>query len=248
MICVHPRRDGTGGAPLPARPSTQVVDVEDVWDEFNHGVASPWAVRDFLAWAHRKWRPRPRFVVLAGSGSLDPRDNLGHGGNLLTPVLVTTPYGLAASDQALAELAGDDGVPEVAIGRIPALTNDELQAYVDKLIAVESARGPWRRKVVLLVDNPDGAGDFPAYSDAVARLLPRTFSRQKIYLSGTNTAAAREALGLAWSNGVDWVNYVGHGGLDRLAERSPACQGRGTWRRRTGGVAVTRPPRRTCSI
>lgn len=84
------------------------------WDEFNHGVASPWAVRDFLAWAHRKWRPRPRFVVLAGSGSLDPRDNLGHGGNLLTPVLVTTPYGLAASDQALVELAGDDGVPEVA--------------------------------------------------------------------------------------------------------------------------------------
>lgn len=71
-------------------------------------------MRDFLAWAHRKWRPRPRFVVLAGSGSLDPRDNLGHGGNLLTPVLVTTPYGQAASDQALAELAGDDGVPEVA--------------------------------------------------------------------------------------------------------------------------------------
>lgn len=168
--------------------------MEDVWDEFNHGVASPWAVRDFLAWAHRKWRPRPRFVVLAGSGSLDPRDNLGHGGNLLTPVLVTTPYGLAASDQALAELAGDDGVPEVAIGRIPALTNDELQAYVDKLIAVESARGPWRRKVVLLVDNPDGAGDFPAYSDAVARLLPRTFSRQKIYLSGGGARGARPRL------------------------------------------------------
>ena len=59
------------------------------------------------------------------------------------------------------------------------------------------------------------------------RLLSRTFLRWKIYLSGMNTAAAREALGLAWSNGVDWVNYVGHGGLDRLAEKPclprPTC-------------------------
>ena len=110
----------------------------------------------------------------------------------------------------------------VARDRIPALTNDELQGYVDKLIAVESARGAWRPHVVLLADNPDGAGHFPWYSDAVATMLPSTFSRQKIYLSGTatGTAEAREALGLAWSNGIEWVNYVGHGGLDRLAEEA----------------------------
>jgi hypothetical protein len=53
----------------------EVVDVEDVYDEFSHGVRDPLAIRDFLAYAHASWRPpAPRFVLLVGDASWDTRN------------------------------------------------------------------------------------------------------------------------------------------------------------------------------
>lgn len=53
----------------------EVVDVEDVYDEFNHGVVHPRAIRDFLVHAHDTWQsPAPRFVLLVGDASWDPRN------------------------------------------------------------------------------------------------------------------------------------------------------------------------------
>ncbi len=50
----------------------EVIDVQDLFDEFNHGVVSPRAIRDFVAYAHGRWRaPRPRFVLLVGDASWD---------------------------------------------------------------------------------------------------------------------------------------------------------------------------------
>ncbi|MCD4750973.1 MAG: hypothetical protein K8R59_16490 [Thermoanaerobaculales bacterium] len=49
-----------------------VVDVEDIYDEFNHGIQHPRSLRDFLKWAYDNWpEPRPRFVLLAGDASWD---------------------------------------------------------------------------------------------------------------------------------------------------------------------------------
>lgn len=52
--------------------SVAVVDVEDIYDEFNHGIQHPQSLRDFLKWAYENWQePRPRFVLLAGDASWD---------------------------------------------------------------------------------------------------------------------------------------------------------------------------------
>lgn len=53
--------------------SVEVVDVEDVYDEFSAGVVEPAALRDFLAYARSEWPPpAPRFVLLVGDASWDP--------------------------------------------------------------------------------------------------------------------------------------------------------------------------------
>ncbi|KAA0254757.1 MAG: hypothetical protein EDX89_08670 [Acidobacteria bacterium] len=48
-----------------------VVDVEDLYDRFNHGFLHPSAIRDFLAVAARTWKPAPRYVLLMGDASWD---------------------------------------------------------------------------------------------------------------------------------------------------------------------------------
>ena len=52
--------------------SVAVVDVEDIYDEFNHGIQHPRSLHDFVQWAYDNWeKPRPRFVLLAGDASWD---------------------------------------------------------------------------------------------------------------------------------------------------------------------------------
>jgi hypothetical protein len=55
--------------------TVQVVDVEDIYDEFNHGIIHPKAIRDFVAHAYHQWQPpAPRFVLLVGDASWDTKN------------------------------------------------------------------------------------------------------------------------------------------------------------------------------
>ena len=52
--------------------AVDVVDVQDIYDEFNHGILDPGAIKDFLEHAYTRWRaPAPRFVLLIGDASWD---------------------------------------------------------------------------------------------------------------------------------------------------------------------------------
>jgi hypothetical protein len=52
-----------------------VIDVEDVYDEFNHGILDPTAIRDFVSHAYHEWSaPAPRFVLLVGDASWDTKN------------------------------------------------------------------------------------------------------------------------------------------------------------------------------
>ena len=55
--------------------SVAVVDVNDIYDEFNHGILHPGAIRAFIAYAHNQWAaPAPRFVLLVGDASWDSKN------------------------------------------------------------------------------------------------------------------------------------------------------------------------------
>jgi hypothetical protein len=196
--------------------SSLAVDVEDIYDTFGDGLATPWAIRDFLAYARSEWSQGPTLVVLAGRGTFDSRDLLGNGDSVLPVIMVGSPYGLIASDNAIADLENGDSIPEVALGRLPIVSEAELSAYVDKLAAYGGASGAWRERAVLLADNPDAAGDFPHQSDEVGAIWGG-LSQQKIYLSEMTSTAARAALATAWNEGARLINFVGHGGVTQLA-------------------------------
>ena len=51
---------------------------EEIADEFGHGQPSAEAIRSFLAYAYQSWaRPSPRYVLLLGDASYDPRNFVG---------------------------------------------------------------------------------------------------------------------------------------------------------------------------
>lgn len=53
-----------------------ILDIDAVYDEFNHGIAHPQAVRNLVDVAYHSWpTPRPRFLLLVGDSSFDIRND-----------------------------------------------------------------------------------------------------------------------------------------------------------------------------
>lgn len=197
--------------------ASAVIGLEEIADSYGYGVATPHAIRAFLTAAWQGQKVPPRYVVLAGRGTLDYRDLLGYGDNVLPPLLVQSAGGLFPSDNRLADVHGD-GLPEMAVGRIPVLTESGLQAFIDKLIAYETgAPAEWARHVLLLSDSPDQGTVFAADSDRIAAQIPFPVQAERIDLGTEPLSAARARLFAGLSAGAGLVNYLGHGGLDRLA-------------------------------
>lgn len=195
-----------------------VADLEDIMDEFNDGLFSPEAIRSFLSHAYSSWNKAPVYVVLVGEGTYDPKDYQGYGDSLIPVMLVGTSAGLVASDNQYADVSGDDGLAEMAVGRLPVLDSDELYAVIEKIKAYESSSGDWTRRVLMLADDPDDGGDFETDSDAVAAQLETGYTVEKVYLSGLSIDDARQQVQDSINDGVLIVNYIGHGAVDRLSQ------------------------------
>jgi len=127
--------------------------------------------------------------------------------------MTETPQMLSPSDNLFGDIDGDH-VPEIAIGRLPVLTAEELQGVIDKIIAYENTAS---NRIVMLADNQDNGGNFPADSNDIAALVPSGYPVEKIYLSDYSLSSARQMLIGSINNGVTLLNYIGHAGLDRLA-------------------------------
>ncbi|MCI0344972.1 MAG: C25 family cysteine peptidase, partial [Chloroflexi bacterium] len=194
------------------------VDLEDVYDEFNDGFASPHALRALLRHAAGEWTVPPRWVLLAGAGTYDYRDHLQLGGNFVPPLLTRTANGLFSADGLYADLLGEDGIPDVAIGRIPAKSAAEAAVYAAKVVAYETqAEVSWLASTLLVADDRDGAADFGADTLVLAEALPPGSAPTALLLDQLPVSELRSALFQGIEGGAGLLHYLGHGGVGQLA-------------------------------
>lgn len=201
---------------------TLAVAVDDVYSEFGFGEPRPEAVHEFLAYAYHHWRkPAPRYVLLLGDGTYDFKDYLGTGvENQVPPLLVKTSYLWTASDPAFAAVNGDDILPDLAIGRLPAASPEEARAMVEKILAYEKLGADPTSPFVVVADNPDAAGDFEAHAESIVTALPPSSIARRIYLGRLGTEAARSEILDAFDQGASILSYVGHGGIHLWASEN----------------------------
>ena len=123
-------------------------------------------------------------MLLLGDSTYDPRNFIGTSQPSPLPALWTkTSYLWTVSDPLLAAVNGEDALPDLAIGRLPATTVEEAQTLVEKLIAWEDSGQGLSGAAALVADNPDLAGDF----EANARDIAQSF------LAGAEPAAAAQS-------------------------------------------------------
>lgn len=188
-----------------------LVDVEDIYDEFSYGARSSQAIKDFLARARSSWKSPPRFVLLAGDASFDPRNYLGFGDSDFVPTrFVETDLLETASDDWFVDF-NSDSLPDMAIGRLPARTAGEATTMVRKIIGYEASPAP--ESLLLVADRNDGF-DFEAADDQIRALLPANLRVEEIRRAETDDVTAKNLLIEKINEGQKIVNYAGHGSVE----------------------------------
>jgi hypothetical protein len=190
---------------------TVVVSAEAIADQFGAGVAGPDALTDFLRWATTTWpAPPPRFLLLAGDASYDadPQADL-----VPTGLVATGEVGETASDTDLADL-DRDGLPDLAVGRLPARTPEQMAAMVAKTLAYEQAEAAgWQRQGLFVADDDDPF--FARFDQQMMALLPPGFQAEATTI-GEEDVRAR--LSAAWQAGRGLISYMGHGATNLWAQ------------------------------
>jgi Peptidase family C25 len=197
--------------------SVEVVNIEDVFDEFNFGAINSLSIRSFLQYAKGNWQTAPRYVLLIGDTTYDPKDYGENGNfNFVPTKMLDTIYGEIPSDDTLADF-NDDGLAEIAIGRAPARSSTDVTQLLNKTKIFEqtSAQG-FSRGTIFASDVPLG-WDFEATSNKLRDLLPTgttsiTVNRAE---SGAKTRLLNEM-----NNGRFFINYAGHGSSGAWASNS----------------------------
>lgn len=197
---------------------TRTVLVDDVYNAFSHGIETPEAITRFLKYAAAEWAVSPQYVLFAGEGSHDYKNYRGLGENLVPTIMTRTPDGIYSADNVMADIVGNDAVPDFSIGRLPAISLDEMSNLVSKVMAYESdLGGTWTNTALLVADNADSGGNFKQTCETIAGLFPDSHALNKIYLDDKTIAAARTSLLGAFNSGAGVMIYFGHGGWNRLA-------------------------------
>jgi hypothetical protein len=195
--------------------ATEVVSIEDVYDEFSFGAKDPQAIRNLLARSTAQWQQAPRFVLLFGDATMDPRDYLEQGAADFVPTkMVPLEVLKSASDDWFVDFA-DTGMPQMGVGRIPVRTRAEADAVVSKLEAYEAAAAgaDWTKKAVFVADADDDdlRVKFTDATRSIEGHVPAGVAPSEIFSGTLGQAEARTQAINAINSGALVVNYVGHG-------------------------------------
>jgi hypothetical protein len=192
--------------------SVAVVDIEDIYDEFSFGQKTPQAIKDFVAFAHNSWKKGARYVLFVGDACYDPKNYLGFGDFDLVPTkLIDTVFMEASSDDWFADFNGD-GVPELAVGRLPVRTGEEAERLIAKILGYDESNPP---DEMLLVADANDEYNFEGASAELHSLVPGDVRAVDLNRGQMSDAASKAALLDAIARGQRFVNYTGHGNVNQ---------------------------------
>ncbi|MEN3331928.1 MAG: hypothetical protein V7641_1293 [Blastocatellia bacterium] len=191
--------------------SVTVVDIDDVYDEFSFGQKTPQALKDYLSSTQTNWKKKPRYVLLVGDASYDAKNYLGFGDfDLLPTKLMDDNFMEASSDDWFVDF-NNDGLAELAVGRLPVRTAVETDRLIAKILNYEKSIAP---DEILLVADSNDEYNFEAASSQLHPLVSNDVRVVDVNRGVLGDAAAHAAVLAAIKRGQRLVNYTGHGSVN----------------------------------
>lgn len=224
-----------------------LTPVEEIFNEFSSGIPDPVAIRDYVKMFYDRAGGdsslAPKYLLLFGTGSFDPKNKLKSNFNFIPAWQSRNsldPLSTYTADDFFGFLDDEDDINslnppllDIGIGRIPAATLSQANAFVDKLIQYHqpSSLGAWRMNISFVADDEDNnlhVEDAESLSETAEKIFPGIY-QEKYYLDAyeqqatpagqTYPDARKDILNNLFKGVLIW-NYNGHGGYRRLAEEA----------------------------
>jgi hypothetical protein len=208
-------------------PRIYIADVHEIYDEFSGGLLDPYAIKSFVKYAFENWeKPSAKYVVLIGDMSFDYRKLIKDSRPNFIPSIPYKAflYGQAASDNMFVAVAGNDILPDLAIGRLSCETVEEGNILIDKLENYPSDNSKeWKQNVLLIASGQDAADEQLFGFNSASFLLDDLFVKPSGISSAKVFRYPREARDFQFvgegpkireefNRGAVLANYYGHGG------------------------------------
>ena len=201
-----------------------LVSTQDIYDEFNYGIRSSEAIKDFISYAYHNWNsPQLTHVLFLGDGTDDELDNSPDRRFNLIPVrhIWAETRGKIACDNWYGCIVGDDMIPDVSISRIGVWEEDQLIDVANKAkyyIDNPNYEDSWHGNIVMSAGGNPGEGSvFAEQSESLKeKVLDKNYHVRRVYCNtegmpddfGGNTTSLLEQI----NDGCLYVSFMGHGG------------------------------------
>jgi hypothetical protein len=211
-----------------------VVDSEDIYNAYSHGLFDPTAIQSYLKAMALAGGTPPKYVLLVGDATFDYKDYTGDPANAnWVPTMMFDDLGDSQwlgrfpSDSWFADVDGD-GYPDSSVGRLTARSYDELAGILTKIMAYEDQSLPtdWDRGILYVADTWTQPWEqvFEETNDRLAAAYsPPPWRSTHLYFhnppyDGTKADAFAEALRGAWP-GSALIHYVGHSAISSMGNQ-----------------------------
>lgn len=213
LIITHPLFEGELGALVALQQSrgyrVRVVRSDAIYAGNDHE-ADPATLQAFIA------ATQPRFVLLVGGDSYDYDDHLGLGSQSYIPTFYRAADPIvrfAATDAPFADW-NSDGLPDTALGRIPARSIAELRLALNSILQ----RGNQPVSRYLASAGGSAAGEhFDVHSRSLLSYLRQGQATDYALIDELGLSQARTRVTAALAGSADWINYLGHSSPNRWA-------------------------------
>ena len=237
LAAFHSQHDGL---------TVKVVRLKQIYNEYGSGKLDISAIRDFVRMVYDKAggdsSQLPRYLLLMGDGSFDPKDRIADNNNQMPTYQswgsmnildsYTTDDFFGCLDPTEGGDMSNGQQMDIAMGRLPAADATEAQGMVDKIKLYKSntALGAWRNVVTFIADEPSGSfADFQIEADKLGEEVRTTFPSnnvEKIILDafhrvstpgGDRYPDVNTAILNRINLGTLVISYTGHGGVNNWA-------------------------------
>lgn len=229
-----------------------VVQLEQIYNEFSSGMLDPTAIRDlvrmFYTRAQNNIGGYPKYLLLFGDGTYDPKNRLPNNNNYVpTYQVVSSEYSLTAmvTDDYFGMLDDNESIEstdmlDIGVGRLLISSQSSAKQQVDKiehylknggvLDEENSCFGDWKNRYVIITDDEEYGYFINQDAEPNTLYVKDSFPEMnvnKVYCDAfqqiTNAGGQRypevnDEINESVNNGAIVINYIGHGGEKGAAE------------------------------
>lgn len=207
--------------------TVSIINVDSIYDIFSYGKEyHPYAIKSLYNYAKNNWNTKPKYIFIVGRGIIYTNVAAFEANPIYTFKPIPT-WGSPGSDNYF--VSNNRFIaPEIPIGRISVMNNDELSTYTNKVIAYENnlrnsnntvASNLWRKRALHIA----GATSSTIQNSLIATLnSAKSIIEDSILGMNVTTIYKRDtdpvssvtdaSIDSLINNGVKFITFYGHAG------------------------------------